>query len=370
MARTLNREQIVDVIWGATLLGGGGGGSMSNGMGLLNKYIQDHPKAPIEVNLIDVDEMQDGAFAAVTAGMGAPAALLGVDFSKYATNAFDTLKEMASGIGRKLSYSLAVELGGFNTFVPMLISLVNGIPLIDADGAARAVPALDTLLLHINGCDTSPLAMADDENNRLTIRMNDARNAHLAEEIGRHICMAFDMKSGLSGWMVQKSDWAPRNGISRLPRGTVTQSEKVGRVLQKCKGKDVFAALKADEGVACRPLCEGHVDDVKIVTKEGFDFGEVYVTDKAGAKWLTYFQNENLIVFKDDKAMMTAPDIICTYNLANGEPLTNADIKAGMDIAIGAIEVDKSWDYNPDMYGIWSSLIEKASGYTGGRIPF
>lgn len=368
--RVLNQNEIINVIWGATLLGGGGGGSMSNGIGLLNKYVEDHPGSPIEVDLIDVDEMEDGAFAAVTAGMGAPAALLGVDFSKYATNAFNTLKEMASGVGRKLSYSLAVELGGFNTFVPMLISMVNGIPLIDSDGAARAVPALDTLLLHINGCDTSPLAMADDKNNRLTIRLDDARDAHLAEELGRHICIAFNMKSGLSGWMVQKSDWAARNNIDRLPRGTVTLSEKVGNILRTSKnsGAAVFGDLQS-AGIACKALCEGTVTDKTIETIGGFDYGKVTIQSGQDT-WLYHFQNENLIIYKNDTPIITAPDIICAFISNTKEPLTNADIDVGQPVTIGAVKVNNSWDYNPNMYDIWADFIKTASGYAGPRIPY
>ena len=81
--RTLTEQQMIDIIWGATLMGGGGGGSISSGMDLLNAYKRDHPDAKIEVDLITVDEMK-GGYAAATAGMGAPAAIVGVDFSKYA----------------------------------------------------------------------------------------------------------------------------------------------------------------------------------------------------------------------------------------------------------------------------------------------
>ncbi|MED9781329.1 MAG: DUF917 family protein, partial [Peptococcaceae bacterium] len=57
-------------------------------------------------------------------------------------------------------YTMPVEMGAFNTFAPMLISLMTGLPTLDADAAGRAVPGLDTLLSHINGGATSPLAMA------------------------------------------------------------------------------------------------------------------------------------------------------------------------------------------------------------------
>lgn len=199
--RFLKESQIIDVIWGATLLGGGGGGSLKNGIDLLEKYKEDHLGKVIELKLYETADLDPNSYAAITAGMGAPKAIKDVDFSAYATNAYNCLSEYAQLMkpARSLKYALAVEMGGFNTFVPMLISLVKGIPFIDADGSGRAVPALNTLLLHINGLDTSPLAMANGDNDKLTIETANPKNAELAEEIGRHICMAFNMISGLSG---------------------------------------------------------------------------------------------------------------------------------------------------------------------------
>ena len=179
MSRILNEEQLIDVIWGATLMGGGGGGAMVGGTDLLNTYKKLHPEKPVELTLIESGEMAPDAYAAVTAGMGAPTVLKSVDFSQYAVNAFNTLKEMAAEMDppRKLEYCIPVELGGFNTFCPMLISLLEGIPFVDCDGAGRAVPALDTLLLHVNGLDTSPLAMADDKDNKVMIKLKDPKDA-------------------------------------------------------------------------------------------------------------------------------------------------------------------------------------------------
>ena len=133
--------------------------------------------------------------------------LKNVDFSQYAVNAFNTLRDMAAEMDppRKLEYCIPVELGGFNTFCPMLISLLNDIPFVDCDGAGRAVPALDTLLLHVNGLDTSPLAMADGSDNKVMIKLKDPKDAHMGEEIGRWICTAFGQIAGLSGWMVTRT---------------------------------------------------------------------------------------------------------------------------------------------------------------------
>ena len=172
--RILKEEQLIDVIWGATLMGGGGGGAMVGGTDLLNTYKKLHPEKPVELTLLETCDMDPNAYGAVTAGMGAPTVLKTVDFSKYAVNAFNALKELGAKMNppRKLEYCLPVELGGFNTFCPMLISLLNDIPFIDCDGAGRAVPALDTLLLHINGLATPPLTLADDTNNTANIEQH------------------------------------------------------------------------------------------------------------------------------------------------------------------------------------------------------
>lgn len=366
MSRILNEEQLIDVIWGATLMGGGGGGAMVGGTDLLNTYKKLHPEKPVELTLIESGEMAPDAYAAVTAGMGAPTVLKSVDFSQYAVNAFNTLKEMAAEMDppRKLEYCIPVELGGFNTFCPMLISLLEGIPFVDCDGAGRAVPALDTLLLHVNGLDTSPLAMADDKDNKVMIKLKDPKDAPMGEEIGRWICTAFGQIAGLSGWMVTKSEIE-----GSLPCGTVTLCEKIGHELRKCAatGGDVFGNLAA-AGVDCKFLAKGKVAKCENLQQKGFDYGKVYVSADDG-EWIIYFQNENLLITHDGKPVMTVPDITCYYDAATGMPLTNADISEGMEIVLGAIKAPDAWWKNPNMFEIWKPFLENV-GYEGGNIPF
>ena len=364
--RILTEDQIIDVIWGATLMGGGGGGAMVGGTDLLETYKRLHPEKPVQLTLYETCDMDPNAYAAVTAGMGAPTVLKNVDFSLYAVNAYNALKDMAAKMDppRKLEYSIPVELGGFNTFCPMLISLLNDIPFIDCDGAGRAVPALDTLLLHINGLDTSPLAMADGKDNRVNITLKDPKDAPMGEEIGRWFCTAFGQIAGLSGWMVKKSDIE-----SSLPTGTVTLCEKIGRELRACakNGGDVFGNLNR-AGVECRFLAKGKVVKCENVQQKGFDYGKVYVEAENGM-WTIYFQNENLMVSHDDVPVMTVPDITCYYNAKTGEPLTNADITEGLEIVLGASKAPDAWWKNPNMFEIWKPFLENV-GYEGGNIPF
>lgn len=364
--RILNEEQLINVIWGATLMGGGGGGSMVNGIGLLEGYKKANPDKPVQLTLLETEDMDPNAYAAVTAGMGAPTVLKGIDFTPYAVNAFNALKDHVADMtpARKLEYCIPIEMGGFNTFCPMLISLMNDIPFIDCDGAGRAVPALDTLLLHVNGLDTSPLAMADDKDNRVVITLKNAKDAPMGEEIGRWICTAFGQISGLSGWMVKKDEI-----VNSLACGTISLCEKIGKELRECAatGSIAFDALKK-AGVECKMLAKGKVVKQENLQQKGFDYGKVYVQAEDG-EWVLFFQNENLVITHNGKPVMTVPDIICYYNAATGEPLTNADIEEGMDIVVGAIKAPEAWWKNPNMFEIWKPFLSTV-GYEGENIPY
>ena len=368
MSTVLSRQDIINIIYGATVLGAGGGGSASSGLEMLENYIKKHgdPK----LRMISTGEMNVNAYAAVTAGMGSPVALKDIDFTPYAVNAYNALVDMAATMGRTLSYTIPVEIGGFNTFVPMLIAMMNDIPVIDADGAARAVPALDTLLLHVNGLDTSPLAMADHKNNRLTIELADPRDAHEAEVIGRNICVAFDMMAGLSGWMVNQAQIEAAIG-----NGTITRAKTVGEVMATYKTENTtenfYAYLAKHSSLKCQAVCGGKISKVETKTAGGFDYGTATVAGEDGSTYMVLFQNENLVIYKDGIVVMTAPDIISFYEINAGMPLTNADTKEGQYVDIGIIEVDERWWKNGEaaINDVWAPYFKNVE-YTGRIVRY
>lgn len=367
MARILNEAELRDVIIGETVLGGGGGGSASGGLDLLEKYKATHP-GEVKLELIEADEIKDGAYTAITAGMGSPLALKDKDFTPYVVNSYEALVDMAAKMDppRVLEYACAVETGGFNTFVPMLISLMKGIPFIDADGAGRAVPALDTLLLHVNGCDTSPLAMADHRNNRVMIELADARDAGEAENIGRNICVAFDMISGLSGWMLTKDEI--KNNIAN---GTVSYGQRIGAAIGEWNGEGSVFDHLADAGFECRPAGTGKVTKVEAKVANGFDYGEVHIDAENGDKIKILFQNENLVLCCNDQVVMTAPDIICVFDKDRKLPLTNADVKEGQYVDVGMFRVDERWWKTgfDNVNAIWKGYFKNVD-YTGDIVTY
>jgi DUF917 family protein len=356
----MNGSEIKDMIYGATLFGGGGGGACESGLTALQQYMDDHgitDEADVMVRVMDVDEMDPNGYAACTAAMGAPTKFKEVRIAPYINGAFDHLCSIAEQMRREIMYSISVEIGGFNTLVPLLVAMEKGIPFIDADGAGRAVPTLDTLLLHINGLATSPLAMADNKGNKVSIKLNNAVDAQMGEIVGRNLCVAFGQMGGLSGWMVKQNEIK-----QNLPLGSVRMCQKVGHIMRNTESSvGLFEKLESEAGLTCMELDRGQVVDVHNEQASGFDKGYVEIQGSKGI-WKTYFLNENLVIQKDGVTVMTVPDIICTCNAETGEPLSNADIIGKNDeiliknIVLGAIKVNERWWNNSldCLQKIWS----------------
>jgi len=366
---SLDGNGIRNMIYGATIFGGGGGGACESGEMALDQFKEDHgivDDADVMVQVMAANEMDDAGYACCTAAMGAPTKFKEVRIAPYIIGSFDHLCKMADAKRKSIDYSIAVEIGGFNTLVPLLVAMEKGIPFIDADGTGRAVPALDTLLLHINGLQTSPLAMSDNKGNRVSIELENARDAVMGETIGRNLCVAFNQMGGLSGWMVRKNDI-----INNLPEGSITKCCQVGEVLRNATSSvGIFEALAAETGLSCKEIGRGTVTAVSNEQASGFDKGFVEITGADGTKWKTLYLNENLILEEtkggSTKTLMTAPDITCYINTDTCAPLSNADIvgKNGeilvKNVAVGVLKVDEKWWRSGDTYlqKIWTRYFE------------
>lgn len=360
---TLYERDIMNIMNGAALLAAGGGGCFDDGMLLLNMFKEKHPEKPIEVKLCSLEEMEENECAAVVAGMGAPTEGAGKDFTMCAVHSFEEAQRMAAEAGRDVKYTMPVEMGAFNTFAPMLISLMTGMPTLDADAAGRAVPGLDTLLSHINGGDTSPLAMSDEKGNIVQIKCADAKDAVMAQSLASPIAVKFQSNAGIAGWVMSKKEVE-----SYVPAGTITLAKRIGEIIEnrrEAQGEetyigDIFSQLN-QEGIAeARPLqIQAPVRSFTTDFKDGFDVGSYIIGEDAEGSYDTYkvyFQNENLLLYcvhsdGSEELKMTAPDIITMYNAKTGEAITNEDLfllrDAGkldeLRVDFGVMKVNQKW---------------------------
>ncbi len=324
MPRELKQSELEDIIYGAAFLGAGGGGSPVQGLSIISQIEKEGKK----VVLINPDEIRNDALVVVSAGMGSPAA------AKYGWRnehipAFKLLKEyLEKTLGKTVDYVVPLEIGAGNFAVPIHTAASNEIPLIDGDGAGRAIPELQLVSYDIYGIPISPMAITNWEGNGGILFVKDAE---WAEKVCRQIVIAFQGNAGIALYPMSGKQLKE----SVIP-GTVSLSMKVGSLLRKSREEDAHLPDLLSEELGAYVLGVGKVKEKTLETRGGFDFGKVVV--ETGKRDLEiYFKNENIIAKLGEKILTIAPDLICWATL-DGKPLTNVDVEEGLEVVVAGLK--------------------------------
>ena len=366
MARILNKQDILEMAYGACLLAGGGGGSLDNAIQILDEM---DAKKKIAVEMITVDEIERGRYVGTCGGMGSP-----LKFKERGANcidepvfAFRALERVGHQMNRKVSYIMALEYGALNTVLPYMVAFECGVPVVDADGTGRAVPSIQTLLYGINEVPIAPFVMADMNENITITYPSDPLNAAYLDVVGRHMCMASDMVMGVAFAIVSAEDIK-----TKLVPDAYVDAQAIGKAMLKAKADktDVFDEL--EKAVKCKELFRGKITKFINESRGGWDFGAIHVEGSGKYKGKTYsidIQNESLVAYEGKKVLMTVPDIITAINLDTGDPSSNADFSEGMNISVIGIPVHDNWFISDRGVNFWQYHFD-AVGYKGGIVRY
>lgn len=352
----LDRDDIIDIIFGATLFGAGGGGTLQAGLNMLELI----PKERQHINLVTVDTVKEDEYACMVAGIGSPIAMEKNIFSIEAVYVVRGVIDLFKKDNKDVRYIYSGEQGGFNTMVPLYAAMMLDMPVLDLDGNGRAVPELNTGLLPIYGIPTSPLLMANNNGDIIIGFTADPNDSDGCETIARQMCIAYGMSAGFSTWMMNKNQLATTTVI-----GQMTQSLRVGKLLRDSTidSEHLIPMLKTlIPGL--REYIVGTITNINISTKNGFDFGTIEVTSNYGEKLYVYSKNENILVKTEDgKFLLSVPEIISLISLETKEPLTNASAKKGEKVSLVGIPAHEKW-WSEDGRGVkcWEPIL-KQFGY-------
>lgn len=380
----LTKEKMKQILYGATFLGGGGGGPLETAVEILEKLAE---KMDVSVTMIDLDdpEIQAGDYGAMVACLGSPEAMKSGTFGPDGYASFEAFKEAvaAEDPPKNVKYLYSGEMGGFNTFAPMLVAIYSDadpakrVKLLNADANGRAVPELNTSLNAARGFAPDPVGMGTMNvsvpggpcNKVIAHTSKDSE----AERIARGICGVFDNQIGFSTWAMSRAD-LEGNGVV----GCVGKAMAIGEALEKAAAEGANVMKYLGGVLECRSLGSGTIikKETKIIA--GFDCGTTTIRiDGEGAPTYTIdFQNENLIMRDDSgKAIITAPEIItmvCLDQDNYAHPLNNASTAEGMRIELILVPSDdKWWDkaLTPPPNECWLDCLKRV-GYTGPQIRY
>lgn len=342
-----SEEEIEDFVRGCTFFGTGGGGSPEDGF----KQLMDAYKEGKEIRWVDISEVPNEVMTISAYGMGSIAPQtpenimemnsLGLKKEIVKDKLAAAIKEMEEYTGVKIEAVVPVEIGGANTPGPVATAARLGMKVVDGDySGGRAIPEVTQTTPHINGKLMTPLVSVDQWGNICIIKKS--VNNKIAEKLGKLISiLAYGKLAGNAAYLF-KGDVMKKLVIPH----TLTKAFELGKLIRVARknGKDAVGAIR--QFTSGWLLFKGKVIEKQAEDKEGYYWGTTTikgVDNFSGKTFKIWFKNENHISWLNDKPLVTSPDLICTVNSENGEPITNPQIKVGDNISVLGIRANENF---------------------------
>lgn len=340
--RTLTRENLLDILYGCTILGTGGGGSLEEGIEMIDEALA----AGKEFKLVTFDEMDSQDIIGTPYACGAISPLTEEEIQKYARlketdESFYILcmKQLEQFMGRDLGAVISTELGGGNTATAFYVGAMTDRPIVDGDPAGRSVPALQHSTYYLKGVPMCPMSVMNKfgEGAVFTNVFDDERGEDLVRALAVASQNTIAVMDHVNTAEVLKD---------AVIRGAISYAEAIGKAFRTAKaegGDFVQAVTETGKG---KMMFEGTVTESSFETRDGYTYGDTVIEgsgEYAGHKLHIWYQNENIISWLDDQYFVTVPDLICLFNLDEAMPQLNPYAKVGEKVAVTALPAPQEW---------------------------
>jgi len=334
----------MDLVDGSAIFSAGGGGDPEIGYEIVDTLIEEG----YVVNLVDPLEVLDDAVVANFACVGATTTV-GYD-SDAAVKSVHTLEQY---VNQKFYAVIPVELGGFNTLAAVDVAARQGIPVVDADGAGRAVPEVHLKVYTIDNIPLTPMIVADLHARNIVI-VKETQDSRSAERIARTLATewkqsAYTARRILTGKQVKTSPILH----------SLSASIRIGMLLRKTV-EPIRAVLKETGGFK---LFEGKADKIERRTEAGFTWTKTKlkgIHEYEGSRFEFRAKNEILIAYKNNKLVAIAPDIIVPVHPETGKCVTAEKIEKGEKLTILGIPAPQKWR-TPRGLELWKDVLQRSA---------
>jgi len=342
--KTLTQQDLTDLVEGASIFSAGGGGDPMIGHNIVEMLTEKR----FPVYLIDPLEVPDDEIVINFGCVGATASV-----AYHGDAALKTLVMFEEFLGKKAYAVMPTEMGGFNTMAAVDVAARRGIPIVDADGAGRAVSEVHLKVYTLDDIPLTPMTIVDiDAQNVVLIKQT--LDSKAAERIARTLAAEWGQTvyttcGVLTGVQVKTSPVL----------GTLSNAMRIGMLLRKAVDP-LNAVLKETQGLK---LFEGVVSTVERETKAGFTWTTATLNgthENEGSKFEFKAKNEVLIGYKDEKLVAIAPDIITSVHAETCKCVPAEKIKKDDKLAVIGIPAHKKWR-NPKGLELWKDVLQRAN---------
>jgi DUF917 family protein len=323
----LTHTDIERIAIGAGILGTGGGGNPYRGM--LQAKIQLNEGRALRV--VRLEELTDDALVVPLGGMGAPT--VGLEKIGRGDEGRRAIEMLCEYLGVEVAATIPIEVGGSNSFVPLIAAAQLGIPAVDADGMGRAFPEWSMISFYFDGVAPSPVLMTDSLDRKVILEQ--IETPQMLERIGRAVCVQFGGRA-----MVADRPIPVRRLREIAIPNTLTLAHRIGDavlVAQQQGADPVGAVCEVAGGVV---LFTGKITDVDRRYERGYNVGLISMTGTEGwqgAQATIELQNEFLIFRIGEEVRAIVPDLITMVDSERGTPITTEVVRYGLRITIVGI---------------------------------
>lgn len=327
----IEESHLEDLALGAVFLATGGGGDPYLPKLLTYETLKKYGP----VKLIQPQDLDDDAHVITLGGVGAPTVSL--ELLPSIEDSLNTLNAYEAQTGKSVDAVASFEIGGGNSLIPIMAAAGKGIPVLDGDGMARALPEAQMMTYAIFGACPTPAVAYDYEGN---ITVFNTKTTATYERHIRSLALA-------SGGMITTAEH-PMTGEfvkqSIIP-GTLSFSIQLGRVLREYKGnaegllnplQNIFEPSIYGE---CRLLYCGKVTDKATRIEGGFDIGEAIISDfnHHETPMKISIKNEFLVATIGDRILASVPDLIVLVDYESSTPINAERLRYGQRVAVFAV---------------------------------
>ncbi len=351
---TIGVDDIEDLALGAVVLGAGGGGDPHVAMLMLRQAIEKC--GPVSV--VHPDSLDPDAAVFPIAMVGAPTVVVekfpnGCEFEIV-------LRSLSQRLGVSPSAVVALESGGLNALFPLVVAAELGLPCVDSDGMRRAFPRLEQTLFTLGGVSSTPIAMADVYGNCVSF---DCIDNAMSERFVRSSVTEMGMNAVIASYPMSGRQCADYGAT-----GSLKYALELGRRIRAIRD-GVPKALKTFLDFAdAHVVFTGTVTDLIRNTTDGWARAVATLEHLEDPTRLMtiQIQNENLIAFEGDRAVVTVPDLISMIDIETATPMTTESLRYGQRVHVLALPAAERW-LLPDGLELAGP---RAFGYNLDYVPF
>jgi uncharacterized protein len=321
--RVLTKEDAKAAALGGTVLGGGGGGSRKDGEKMGLQALETGT-----VNLVSIDKFAPEDILLTVSAVGAPAAkyacALPADYVRVVELFCEAFHCNPAGI-------ITNECGGNATMNGWLQAATLNLPLVDASCNGRAHPTglMGALSLQKqSGFLSQQAAVGGDQRRNCHIEIT---TTGTLEKASSFIRLASVEAEGLVA--VARNPVCVAYAKKHAALGAIEQCIQLGKTMYTAKKNGQSISRSAADFLGGEILIEGLIEKLQIETHGGFDVGHLQIRGAERSLELTFW-NEYMTLEDSGQRIGTFPDLLMTFSVETGLPLSSAEIREGMNVQV------------------------------------